>query len=131
MQVQAVNVSEITGIEVSEDGQHALIRFRSGANEAVFAFPFEQLMPLMQTASTGFTMCLQVQNADPTTKHILPCEHYEIGPSPDFTQIIFTFRLPGGMEMSYPVPRRDAKNIRDHMDILSHEPGTFPMGKPQ
>ena len=101
MKVQAVNVTEITGVEAAEDGRHALIRFKSGDNEAIFAFPFEQLMELMQTASTGFSKCLQVQEADPSTKHILPCENFSASPSQDFKHMIFTFRLTGGMEMSY------------------------------
>ena len=131
MEIPAINIAEITGVEASSDGKHALIRFRSGEQEAVFAFPFEELLPLMQTLSTAYAQCLRVQNADPTTKHLLPCENCEIAPSPDFTQIIFSFRLPGGMEMSYPVPRHHAEKMRDLMTILMQDPGKFPMGTPQ
>ncbi len=131
MKVQAVNVTEITGVEAAEDGRHALIRFKSGDNEAIFAFPFEQLMELMQTASTGFSKCLQVQEADPSTKHILPCENFSASPSQDFKHMIFSFRLTGGMEMSYQVPREHAEKIREFMAIFLQGPGKLPVGKPQ
>jgi hypothetical protein len=131
MQVQAVNVTEITGVETTEDGRHALIRFKSGENEALFAFPFEQLMPLMQTASTGFAKCLQARNADPGAKHILPCENFAASPSPDFKNMIFSFRLLGGMEMSYQVPREHAGRMREFLTMIMQEPGKVPVGKPQ
>ena len=131
MQIQAVNVTEITGVETTEDGRHALIHFKSGENEAMFAFPFEELMPLMQWASTGFTKCLQVQNADPNTKHILPCENLAASPSPDFKYMVFSFRLMGGMEMSFQVPREHAGRMRDFMTLMMQEPGKAPVQKPQ
>ena len=131
MQIQAVNVTEITGVETTEDGNHALIRFKSGENEAIFAFPYEQLMPLMQTASTGFSKCLQAKNVDPSAKHILPCENFAASPSPDFKNMIFSFRLPGGMEMSYQVPREHAGKMREFLANFMQEPGTVPMTKPQ
>lgn len=131
MQVQAVNVSEVIGVETTENGSHALIRFKSAENEAIFAFPFEQLMALMQTASTGFTKCLQARDADPSAKHILPCENFAASPSPDFKKMIFSFRLVGGMEMSYQVPREHAERIREFLTIMMQGPGKVPMGKPQ
>jgi hypothetical protein len=131
MEVQAINVHGITGVEVTEDGRHALIRVRSGENEANLAFPFEELMPLMQTASTAFAKCQQAQDLDPNTKHLLPCESCQIVPSPDFEHMIFSFRLPGGMEMSFPVPRRHAERMREVMEMFIRDPGMFPAGKPQ
>ena len=131
MQVQAVNVSEITGVETSEDGRHALIRFKSGEHEAIFAFPFDLLMPLMQTASTGFAKCEQAMNLAPDTKHILPCDNFAVSPSPDFSKMIFSFQLPGGMEMSYQVPREHAAKLREFMTIFTQDPGKLPMGKLQ
>lgn len=131
MKIQAVNVSEITGVETTEDGQQALLRFKSGENEAIFAFSFEELMPLMQTLSTGFAKCQQAQNLDPSTKHILPCENLAASPSPDFKNMIFSFRLPGGMEMSYAVPREHAAKLRDFMDLMMTKPGEVPAAKPQ
>ena len=131
MQIQAVNVTEITGVETTEDGRHALIRFKSGEKEAIFAFPFEELIPLMQTASTGFTKCLQARDADPSAKHILPCENFSASPSPDFKQMIFSFRLIGGMEMSYQVPREHAGRMRDFFALMMQEPGKAPVRKPQ
>ena len=131
MQVQGINVTEITGVETTEDGKHALIRIKSGENEAIFAFPHEQLMELMQTASTGFTKCLQAQDADPSAKHILPCENFSAEPSPDFNHMIFSFRLVGGMEMSYQVPREHAEKMREFLTIFMQEPGKVPMRKPQ
>jgi len=131
MEIPAINISEITGVEVSVDGQHALIQFRSGEQTAVLAFPFAELMSLMQAASAGYAKCLQIQDADPNTKHVLPCENFEITPSPDTEHMIFSFRLPGGMEMSYPVPRHHAKRLRDVMALFMQDPGKIPMGLPQ
>ena len=131
MQIQAVNVTEITGVETTEDGRHALIRFKSGENEAVFAFPFKELLPLMQTASTGFTKCLQAQDANPNAKHILPCENLSASPSPDFKHMIFSFRLIGGMEMSFQVPREHAGRMREFLTLMMQEPGKVPLRKPK
>jgi len=131
MQIQAVNITEITGIETTDSGSHALIRFKSGENEATFAFPFELLMPLMESLSTGFAKCEGAKNLDPETKHILPCDNFLISPSPDFAHMVFSFRLPGGMEMSYQVPRTHAGKLRDFMEMLMQEPGKVPVAKPQ
>jgi hypothetical protein len=131
MQVQAVNVTEITGVETTEDGLHALVRFKSSENEAIFAFPFELLMPLMQTVSTGFSKCEQAQSLDPKTKHILPCENFAVSPAPDFSKMVFSFHLPGGMEMSYEIPREHAAKLREFMTIMMQDPGKIPAGKPQ
>jgi hypothetical protein len=131
MQIQAINVTEITGVETTEDGRHALIRFKSGEKETLFAFPFNELMPLMQAASTGFTKCLQTRNVDPNFKHILPCESLATSPSPDFKHMVFSFRLIGGMEMSFQVPREHAEKMRDFMTLMMQEPGKAPVSKPQ
>jgi len=131
MEVQAVNVTEITGVETTEDGQHALVRFKSSENEALFAIPFELLMPLMQTVSTGFSKCEQAQKLDPKIKHILPCENFAVSPASDFSKMIFSFQLPGGMEMSYEIPREHATRLREFMTIMMQEPGKIPADKPE
>ena len=131
MQVQAINVNEITGVEVSEDGRTALIRFKSGEHEAIFAFPFEQLIPLMQTTSTGFSKCLQAQQLDPNVKHYLPLENFAASPSSDFNHMIFSFRLEGGMEMSYRIPKEHAKRISEFLTAFMQGPGKIPMSYPQ
>jgi hypothetical protein len=131
MEIGAYKIDDITGVDVTEDGLHALFRFRIGDTETVFAFPFRMLMPMMQSVSAGFTKCLQVLDADPNTKHVLPCENCTITPSPDFQHMIFSFQLPGGMEMSYPVPRTHAAKMRNAMSIFMQDPGKIPMGKVQ
>jgi len=131
MQVQAVNVTEIKGVETTEDGERALIRFTSGEHEAILAFPFEQLIPLMQAASTGFAKCRRAQDVDPKAKHVLPCETLTASPSPDFQHMIFSFQLDGGMEMSYSVPREHAERMREFITIFMQGPGKIPVGKTQ
>ena len=129
MQVQAINVTEIKGVETTEDGERALIRISSGEHEAIFAVPFEQLAPLMQATSTGFAKCRQAQEVDPNAKHVLPCKTLTAAPSPDFQHMIFSFRLEGGMEMSYSVPRMHAARMREFASIFMQEPGKIPVGK--
>jgi len=130
-QIPAIGLDEITGVEVSADGLHALVKFRAGEKELILAFPYMLLIPLMQTASAAHTMCRRKLDIDDSVLHLIPTESCGITPSADFQDMIFSFRLPGGMTMSYPVPRRHAEPMRQLLSVFTKEPGTIPMDKAQ
>jgi hypothetical protein len=130
-QVPAYRLDEITGLDVSADGQHALMRVRAGDTEQVLALPYTMLIPLMQTASAAHTMCRRVLDVDDSVLHLVPTESCGITASEDFQHMIFTFKLPGGMAMSFPVPRRHAEPMRKLLAVFTQEPGTIPLDKAQ
>jgi len=125
---KAVRVDSITGVKASADGQFGLMRYKSGDTETILAFPFDQLIQLMQSLSHAFGQCSRIQKRSHELKHGLKVEWWEIGQAPDGQHLGFSFRMPGGMEMTFLVHRAQAANMRDTLTVSLGLPIATPDG---
>lgn len=127
VQIEAVPIDGIAGVQASDDGQRALIRVRNAEGEGIFAFSFDTLIPLMQTLSAGFAKCRTAQGLGPETKHVLPLEWWHFQAVQN-DMILLSFRMPGGMEMSFQVHRNVAPQMKDALTAASGGTVEFPPG---
>ena len=124
---QAMPVDAITGVEATDDGKHALVHIKYEGGEYTIAFSFDTLIPLMQSLSTAFENCRKAQNISQDTKHVLPLEWWHFWTGPDDT-VVLSFRMPGGMEMTYQVHKEVVPQMKDALTAAAGGAVEFPPG---
>jgi len=82
----------------------------------------------MQSLSHAFGQCSRIQKRARDSKHGLKVEWWEIGQAPDGLHIGFSFRMPGGMEMTFLVHRTQAAAMRDTLSVSLGLPISTPEG---
>ena len=118
-QVPALSIANIEGVLSTDDGQHALFKVRDAAGvEHVIALPEGQLMHLMSLASQASGQCNKILKRDPNMKHVMPVEWWDVGGTADGQNVILTYRMPGGLELSFQIHRDAAARL--HETLAAH-----------
>lgn len=113
----ACPIESVESVSVTDDGRHALFKLRQpGGDEVTIAIPSGELMTLMSFASQASGQAQKLLQSDPKQKHVLPTEWWEIGRHPDGQHVILSFRLPGGLELSFQIHRDAAQRYRETLD---------------
>jgi hypothetical protein len=100
--VSALTVSFEGGL-VTDDGHHALLKFSNEGVPLCLAVPEGQLMDLMTVVSKLAGQARGLQNKDPSNIHALPVEWWEVRQQKGVDNLVFSFRLPGGMKLNFQV----------------------------
>jgi hypothetical protein len=116
--IMAIDVRTYEGNSVTQDGSHGLFKFMTSEGEITLAIPHEQLMPTMAGLSHASGQSAQIRNVSKTEKHAFPCEWWEIGFSDDNQHFFLSFRMPGGMEMSFQVHRSRLSQMRETLESM-------------
>ena len=123
--VEALTIKEIDGVNVSDDGQYALLKLGlTSGTELTLAFPEDMLMPLMQCISHASEKAQKTHRNDPRVKLLLPVEWWEIAPHED--KVIMSFRMTGGMEMSFQIHRDAAMHFRETLSSVLGDKSVIP-----
>lgn len=125
--IQAVKVENASA---SDDGQQVLIGFDVGQESPLnLIIPADQAMNLMSVLSAAAGHAARNRNADPNTKHVFPVDWWEVGAQPDTQMILFSWRLPGGMELSFQIHRDAAARMHEVLgNALGAEQTSVPPG---
>ncbi len=76
--------------------------------------PAGQLTKLMSLTSKAYG-ALQ---SDPNLKHIFPTTWWDVGGHPDGENVVLSFKLKGGSELSFQIHKDAAQNMRDALDVV-------------
>jgi hypothetical protein len=118
--------AELIRVSVSGDGQHALFEFRGQSGPFTLAIAEPELMHLMALASQASGQAQKIRQSDPAMKHDLPCEWWSFDRHPDGQHMILSFRVPGGMELSFQVHLERAPQMIETLQTISGAPTTAP-----
>jgi hypothetical protein len=114
----ALLIDEVLGSKATDDGHHALFRMKTSGQEVTFAFPEGQLMNLISASATASKECQGIIHQQPNLKMMLPVQWWEFGLTPDGNFAVLSFRLPGGGEISFQVPRQWASQMRETLEVI-------------
>jgi hypothetical protein len=129
-EINAFPTEGVEAVTVSDDGTQAVFTFKvaGGASQAI-AVPSNALMALLELTSIAAGQSAKILRADPSAKHIFPMDWWTIGRNPADGQIVMSFRLPGGMELSFQMHPDAAIHFQEVLSATvlgapNPEPGT-------
>jgi hypothetical protein len=115
------------GAIVTDDGQSGLFKFSLGdGQDQIFSIPQDQLMPLMAGISQVSGDSARILQQDSAVKHALPAEWWSFAFSSDKTQLLLSFRLPGGMELTFQFARDRLPMMRETLQAMEGQQSTLP-----
>jgi hypothetical protein len=128
-EIEAIVVSRASGSNVTADGMHGLLIFEDSIGAPLtLAVPHEELPPLMVAVSQASSQSARILHADRAAKNVFTCEWFEFGWSPDNQKVILSFRMPGGMEMSFEVHRDRVQTMREALEVMEGRASSPPDG---
>ena len=125
--IQALTFSRIIASSVSDDGKHALFKAAlAGGDEINLSVPSSELMNLMSLASSASGQAQRILQNDPNMKYVFPTDWWDIRTLGN--QVVMSFRMPGGMELSFQIHRDAAARYRETLDAILGQLPTVPPG---
>ena len=92
----------LMGAQVSDNGEMTRLKAKTPSGEEVtLTFPSEELEMLMIALSRAAGQSARIRHANPAEKHVLPCEWWEVNPHPSLQGLLLSFRIPGGLEVTF------------------------------
>ena len=114
---KALAIAKIEGSHATADGKHALFKLTTVSGELLqIAIPTGQLTELMSLASSAYGDAQKILKADPSLKHIFPTTWWNVASHPDGKNVVLSFTVEGGSELSFQIDRTAAQNMRDSLD---------------
>jgi hypothetical protein len=120
--------AELESVSISDDGKHAVYQFRSGGEPINLALPESDLMYMMLLTSQASGRSQQILKRDSSMKYVAPCEWWTFFLTPDRAHIVLSFRMPGGLEMSFQVAKSRAHEMIETLQVLAGLPVSPPAG---
>jgi hypothetical protein len=120
-------IDMIAGSKASDDGKYALFQTQASGTTVALAIPEDQLIHLISHASNAAGACQKILQRNPELKTIFPVEWWEFGLTTDKQALVLSFRLPGGMEISFQVHRSQIANMRETLETME---GRLPIQPP-
>ena len=128
-EIDTIVVSRASGSNVTADGMHGLLIFEDTMGTSfTLAVPHDELPPLLAAVSQAGSQSARILQADHAVKNVFPCEWWEFGWSPDNQQVVFSFRMPGGMEMSFEIHRARLPAMREALEVMEGRALSSPDG---
>jgi hypothetical protein len=117
--IRAYSVATFEGGSVTSDGLVALFRFLGCDNAPLtLAVPHGQLLRLMGGISHASAQAAKIRQHNPSVKQFLPCEKWEFGFSSNDQNLFLTLRVPGGIEISFQLPRSHLSHMRQTLEAM-------------
>ena len=118
-EIPAITTTGVERMSVADDGKNALVSFKTtGDDDITIAVPTDTLETLMLFCSQASGRGQSILQRDPTMKHIFPCEWWEVLPHPDGKHVVMSYRMPGGLEVSFQIHRDAAQGFRETLDAV-------------
>lgn len=116
--------ADVNRISITEDGELAILWFapraiepsRGPAPEVPIAIPTTALLDLVALISGALGESKKRREKNPAAKHAWPVDWWEIRSFKDNSGVIFSFRLPGGLELSFQIQRKAAERYLEGLE---------------
>ena len=127
----ALTVEDVDSAASTDDGQHLLIKLLlSGAQFMTLAVPHDKAMGLLTVISAAGGDAARIRQENQNAKVAFPVEWWEINRAEPPPMIVFSYRIPGGMELSFHVPPEVGERMREALEVsLGQGAPTPPPGK--
>lgn len=116
--IPAITIEKALGSMSSDDGAFGLLNLKSSQGDLWLAVPFEEIPGLISTASSAAGACMKIRAQDSNQKAIFDVEWWEFRLTQDLQNLILSFRLPGGAELSFQVHRDRLPQMRETLETI-------------
>lgn len=117
-------IDSLHGFELTEDGQYRMVQ--SNQKDRI-ALHFSVMHELLAAVSNAIGWPERIRRKKQSVKFAMPCEAWEIGKDAgEAPHLVMTFRLRGGAELSFQVPRTQARHMTEVLAVAS---GLAPAGE--
>ena len=116
-QTVALAIDSLHGFELTEDGQYLMLQSNQPDRIALHCSVMHQLLAAVSNA-IGWSE--RIRQKKQSVKFAMPCEAWEIGKDAgDAPHLVMTFRLSGGAELSFQVPRSQARHMTEVLAVAT------------
>ena len=110
---------KLQGSQISNDGHTVRLMTTTESGEPIsLLFSHEDNEFLLAALAQAASASGQIRHNDPTLKKVLPCEWWEVNPHPEKDGLLLSFRMPGGMEMTFHLPQLAALRFEEVVATL-------------
>jgi hypothetical protein len=124
----ALSIDSLHAFELTEDGVYLLVNTNQSDRIALHCSVMHELLAAL---STAIGRSERIRHKNQGIKFAMPCEAWEVGADITTSAVVFTFRLPGGAELSFQLGHDQAARIGDILALMSRAPtGAGPYAPP-
>lgn len=125
-QINAVEFKDFINGSHTPDGSHGLFKFAADQGEFTIALPTAALPKLMAVISNVAAKNAQLQTGN-KQKHAVPCTIWDFAPDPGGESVNMTFRMPGGMEMTFQISKTQIPIMKDALSAAETGDSVIPI----
>jgi hypothetical protein len=113
----AFAINTIHGFELTEDGQYLMLKSNQPDRVALHCSVMHELLAALSNAIGSSE---RIRSKKKSVKFAMPCEAWALGKDAGGAPyLIFTFRLPGGAELSFQLHRNQALQLSEVLALVT------------
>jgi hypothetical protein len=113
----AVAIDSFKGFELTEDGQYLILNSNQPDRIALHCSVMHELLAALSNAIGSSE---RIRHKKKSVKFAMPCEAWALGKDAGGKPyLIFTFRLPGGAELSFQLHRSQAAHMTEVLALAT------------
>ncbi|HEY3598965.1 MAG TPA: hypothetical protein VGL08_15800 [Paraburkholderia sp.] len=113
----AFAIDSLHGFELTEDGQYLLLKSNQPDRIALHCSVMHELLAALSNAIGSSE---RIRHKKKSVKFAMPCEAWALGKDAGGKPyLIFTFRLPGGAELSFQMHRSQAAHMTEVLALAT------------
>lgn len=113
----AFAIDSLHGFELTEDGQYLMLNCNQSERIVLHCSVMHELLAALSNAIGSSE---RIRHKKKSVKFAMPCEAWALGKDADGAPyLIFTFRLPGGAELSFQLHRSQAAHMTEVLALAT------------
>lgn len=121
--INAAEFKSFIGASNTQNGSHGLFRFATNEGEFTLALPDTELPRLMAALSDTAAKNAKAKSGGKIApKTVMPCTLWDFALDGPGENLILSFRVPGGMELSFSIPRTRTDLLIENLAALAPLP---------
>ena len=129
-EINAVEFKELTTSSSTGNGSHGLFTFKTEQGDFTIAIPNTQLPRVMASVSDISSKNARLQTGQKNQAIALPCTIWDFSGDPKGDVVNMTFRIPGGMEMTFQLAKKQIALMKDALtSVETGQPLVLPFGQ--
>ncbi len=121
---QAYSIDALHGFELTEDGQYLMLNSNQPDRIALHCSVMHALLAALSNAIGSSE---RIRHKQRSVKFVMPCEAWTVGrDAASAHDLILSFRLPGGAELSFQIERALAGQMADVLALATGPASALP-----
>ena len=118
-EIKAIAVTSITGMMVTDDGNHMLLRVsQADGQELVVALPQDQLLSVVDMAALAQEQCQKIQREDSSNRGVFQTSWWELGQDIESGAVILSLKFGAGGRLHFSLPGPMPSAIYETMGVM-------------